>query len=830
MSGDWTTFASGKSVAGPSGCNATPVNLRTGPINNIGSGGVFSGNRIDSRLYTPQARYIANAYLNNLGGFTPDACGNVTYQVPTHENDNQFVGKGDFQLTQKQSVFVRLLESKIYYPAPLGGCQFNTTTEVLSGNCLSNSMLNSTLAGEDQLATSAAVGHTYVLSPTMVNSFRAGFNRTAATLNSAHLFTLCDAGVNMWCGGTPGQFGGATITGALAIGSGLGDGDFWNGYSGSANDDISWVKGAHQMTFGAGWWQGRVTEFNHFAPSGNQVQFTGAATGLGLADFLLGDMSTFTQGLPNSYTSRQNSVNLFFTDTWKISSRLTFNFGLRWEPFLPQQIINGQLSNFDMTRFLAGTKSTVFKNAPLGFYFPGDPGFPDKSAAYTQWMHFDPRGGLAWDPKGDGKTSVRASYAYGYAYIPGIAHEDEGGSNPWGGRVVLNTPLGGLASPWQNQPGGNPFPYSVTPNVAFTPGGQYMTSAYDLPSPTTYSWNLSVQRQIGSSWIASATYIGSRVQHLYINQAINYGQIVGAVVPAANCPPSAANCTANNNSNLQARRVLSQLNPSAGVLVGNMDQWYPYGTQTYNGLVSSIQRRFTRGTSLSFNYTWSHCIGYYQGFNSKPEETTTNPYNPLADRGDCDSDRRHIVNLTGVAQAPKFSNRILGTVVTGWQLAGIYKYQAGAPFSVQTGTDQQLSGIPHQRPNVIDPGAIYTGQLCGRCFYLNKADFAPEALGTVGNLGWNSVLTPAYWDIDLALSRQFRFRERNVIEIRADAFNIANSFVPAFPGTTPAVQANTAAPSSPAVPAFAGINSNQFGQLLNAFPTRKIQFALKYTF
>jgi hypothetical protein len=339
-----------------------------------------------------------------------------------------------------------------------------------------------------------------------------------------------------------------------------------------------------------------------------------------------------------------------------------------------------------------------------------------------------------------------------------------------------------------------------------------------------------VQRQIGSSWIASATYIGSRVQHLYINQAINYGQIVGAVVPAANCPPSAANCTANNNSNLQARRVLSQLNPSAGVLVGNMDQWYPYGTQTYNGLVSSIQRRFTRGTSLSFNYTWSHCIGYYQGFNSKPEETTTNPYNPLADRGDCDSDRRHIVNLTGVAQAPKFSNRILGTVVTGWQLAGIYKYQAGAPFSVQTGTDQQLSGIPHQRPNVIDPGAIYTGQLCGRCFYLNKADFAPEALGTVGNLGWNSVLTPAYWDIDLALSRQFRFRERNVIEIRADAFNIANSFVPAFPGTTPAVQANTAAPSSPAVPAFAGINSNQFGQLLNAFPTRKIQFALKYTF
>ena len=97
-------------------------------------------------------------------------------------------------------------------------------------------------------------------------------------------------------------------------------------------------------------------------------------------------------------------------------------------------------------------------------------------------------------------------------------------------------------------------------------------------------------------------------------------------------------------------------------------------------------------------------------------------------------------------------------------------------------------------------------------------------------MGWNSVLTPAYWDVDLALSRQFRFKERQAIELRADAFNIANAFVPAFPGTTPAVQAATAAPSSPAVPAFAALNSNQFGQLLAAFPTRKIQFALKYTF
>ena len=213
---------------------------------------------------------------------------------------------------------------------------------------------------------------------------------------------------------------------------------------------------------------------------------------------------------------------------------------------------------------------------------------------------------------------------------------------------------------------------------------------------------------------------------------------------------------------------------------------------------------------------------YYQGFNSKPDQTATNPYNPLMDRGNCDSDRRHLVNLTVVAQMPKFSSRMMNTVVSGWQLAGIYRFQSGAPFAVQDGTDQELSGINHQRPNLVDPSHVYTGLTCGRCLYLNKSAFLAQPLGTVGNLGWNNVAGPAYWDIDLALSRQFRFHERHVFEVRADAFNITNTMIPQPP--------STAQPTSGAVPAFAAFNSNQFSQILTAYPTRKIQFALKYTF
>jgi len=168
--------------------------------------------------------------------------------------------------------------------------------------------------------------------------------------------------------------------------------------------------------------------------------------------------------------------------------------------------------------------------------------------------------------------------------------------------------------------------------------------------------------------------------------------------------------------------------------------------------------------------------------------------------------------------------------VTGWQLAGIYKYLAGAPIAVQDGTDQQLSGINHQRPNLIDPNNVYTGQTCGGCFFLNRSAFQAQPLGTVGNLGWNSVVTPAYWDLDLALSRDFRLREGMNLQVRADAFNLSNSMVPAFNPSNPAVQAATAQPTSPSVGAFAALNNSQFGQILNAFPSRKIQFAVKFSF
>jgi hypothetical protein len=253
-----------------------------------------------------------------------------------------------------------------------------------------------------------------------------------------------------------------------------------------------------------------------------------------------------------------------------------------------------------------------------------------------------------------------------------------------------------------------------------------------------------------------------------------------------------------------------------------MDTWDPSGNQRYNGLLVSAQQRLSHGVSMNANWTWSHCIGYFQGFQSKSDQTVTVASNPLFDRGNCDSDRRHIVNITVVAQAPRLKNAVGRAAVTGWQLAGIYSFRSGMPLAIQDGTDRELSGINHQRPNVIDPNNVYTGNTGPSSLYLNPAAFAPQPLGTVGNLGWNAIHGPTYWDMDLALSRQFRIRERQNLELRADAFNVTNSFVSNL--------ATTAQPTSAAVPVFANVSANQFGQILLAYPTRKIQFALKFSF
>jgi hypothetical protein len=196
--------------------------------------------------------------------------------------------------------------------------------------------------------------------------------------------------------------------------------------------------------------------------------------------------------------------------------------------------------------------------------------------------------------------------------------------------------------------------------------------------------------------------------------------------------------------------------------------------------------------------------------NDHPNNTYTNPNNRRADQGDCESDRRHIFNLTTVAATPQFANPKLRAIATGWRLSGIYRRSSGNPLNLVTSSDRALIGVDNQRPNQILQNPFGDKSAAALSNYLNPAAFADPALGTMGNMGRNSIRGPLTWSFDVALSRAFPFAENRRLEFRAEAYNVTNSFRPGNPNTT--------------------IGNRNFGVIRSSAAPRIMQFALKYVF
>ena len=232
--------------------------------------------------------------------------------------------------------------------------------------------------------------------------------------------------------------------------------------------------------------------------------------------------------------------------------------------------------------------------------------------------------------------------------------------------------------------------------------------------------------------------------------------------------------------------------------------------------------RAVRNVNINANYTWSHCIGDATVGNVVANPGANYPHldNRRLDRGNCAGDRRHIVNLTVVAQTPRFANNTLRHVGTGWSLSAIYRYSAGQPLSIASGLDQALSGVVVANPQRVNqvlpnPFAGARGSACANvapCItWLNPAAFAQPALGTLGNMGVLNVVGPLYWQLDTALARSFAVAERQKVEVRAEAFNVLNG-----------VRFNN--------PAVVLSSPNTFGRILGAQDPRIMQFALKWVF
>jgi hypothetical protein len=381
-------------------------------------------------------------------------------------------------------------------------------------------------------------------------------------------------------------------------------------------------------------------------------------------------------------------------------------------------------------------------------------------------------------------------------------------SPPWLSSIIVPTPAGGFENPWQGYPGGNPFPVALSSDTVFVPAGNYYSIPYDAPSTTRHSWNLSIQRQVSTDWLASASYMGSQAVHLWTLRQLNSA----IYFPGGPCTIQGVTYNpCSTTANINARRRLTFDYPNIrGTTISYLNQAEPYGTQNYHGLLLSVQRRASRGVVVGANYTWAHCLGDTE---SKQESTGTpptsylDPNNRAFDRGNCAGDRRQIFNTTAVAEMPQFANPRLRAVAGGWRLSGIYRYSTGQWLSILSGVDRALNGVNSQRAQQV-LGNPYGDKTLTK--YLNPDAFTLPALGTLGNMRTNNVQGPASWQLDVSLSRSFRFRESQRLEVRAEAFNLTNSLRPGNPNTT--------------------WTSPTFGQILTSQDPRIMQFALKYVF
>jgi carboxypeptidase family protein len=784
LAGDWTTFAS-------AGCNGgRPLTLRA----------PFANNRIDPAAYSRTALNLTTRILA-ASPAPEDACGHVRFGRPNKSDTWEAIGRIDFQWSDKHSLFGRYYAPHIYTPTA-----YSLTP---------NNVLNTPATGTDALHQYFAFGSTYLVGPNTVNSFRFSANRVKSNVLGPEAFSACDAGANFYCGYAPKRTN-IAITNGPSVGSAFatGDGGWQNAFN--INDDVSLIRGNHQIALGINprlAWAGLKDNFID-AP---KLNFNGSITGHGLSDFMTGKLFTLTAGGPYYLSEQAWGIAGYAADTWKATPKLTMNYGLRWEPYLPWNMLSGQNHSFDYNRFKQGIKSTVFPNAPAGWNYPGDPGFPGKTGVNKVWGQFGPRVGLAWDVSGDGHTSVRLSYSYSYSYVGPEWREDFSQQNPWANGTQIRTPAGGLDDPWRGIPGGNPFPIIRGAGAQFTQGGDYSTTPYDLQTPRTSSWNLSLQRQIGSDLLVSAAYIGNLTTHIWIQDEIN----PATYLPQASCTLAGVTYTpCSSDASTNARRRFALERPQDPVIMGNVASTLDAATMNYSGLLLTAQRRVAKGINVNANYTWSHCIGDAVDLTAQgPDagETFTSPGNRTFDRGDCNGDRRQIFNLTSVAQTPQFANPTLRKVASSWTLSGIYRRSSGSPLNILAGTDRALNGVQgfiqgqqYQRGSQISAKA-YGDQSGGPMTnWLDRTAFDIPALGTLGNFRRNSVIGPPSWSFDVALSRSFSFRESQRMEFRAEAFNLTNSFRPLNPANT--------------------LTSGTFGQIRTAGDPRILQFALKYVF
>ena len=428
----------------------------------------------------------------------------------------------------------------------------------------------------------------------------------------------------------------------------------------------------------------------------------------------------------------------------------------------------------------------------------------------------EPRVGVAWDPRGAGKTSIRAGFGLHHSLLDNLDYRLDQAA-PFNTTLTLaNVAVSSL---------------NITPSTA-APAGSLISPSNvqtDIDTPAVLSWSLHIEQQIAANISLTVGYVGSHGYHQILSEDQN--EPTPVVCPNPACPAGLGAGTLYFSGTVKA-------NPN----VANTTSWVSKGISNYHGLEVDVRRSFARGLEFRGNYTFSKNLDNGSAWNTSVSANTpafvTYPAQPHLDYGPAATDIRHLVAINGIYDLPFGEGHgigsdlsgVAGRAVSGWTLSAIVALQSGFPFSPQLGYNPTGSGDTRNpvRPN-LNPdfrGNLYPGTPQQ---FFNPAAFTAPAYGTLGNLGRDTLTGPGLANLDVSLLKVTQLGERVRAQFRAEFFNVLNHTNLATPN--PVVFSSGPSQGSAANQTAAAVASPTAGVITaTATTSRQIQLGLKLLF
>jgi hypothetical protein len=562
------------------------------------------------------------------------------------------------------------------------------------------------------------------------------------------------------------------------------------------------IVGTHTFQFGGDFHYDQINERNYDDPNG-AFTFTGSETGLDFADFLIGAPSNFTQASQQLLDSRGKYFGVYGQDSWRARPTLTLNYGLRYEIMTPWYDTQNKLETL-----IPGVESRAFPKAPLGLLVPGDPGVP-RTLSPIKYDNFAPRIGVAYAPTfsegwlgklfgGPGKSSIRAGYGIFYNAIEDSTGFVEVGDAPYG--LYFSDPVTTpLASPYISRVTGAyqgiKFPFTFPPpntspshpdtSFNWAQATPIAGSDYFYPHnvvPYVQEFELSLQRQLGTSTIVTASYVGSVGRHLLTFEESNPGNQAQCLFLSnpANVAPGTSTCGPfgeNNVYTLANGQTVNGTRPIFGINFGSNPYMETVASSSFNSLQISVKHS-EKYVNFLLAYTFEKSID-----DGSTSFDATDPYNSRQSRGLSVFDVPQDLVLSYTVQLP--FNNIIGTsgwtkrLSAGWAVSGITTFATGLPVQLSETDDLSLSGTfsdTIDEPSYANNGSrlfVNRNPRSGQP-YFNPNYFVPEPLGHVGDVMRRYFSGPGINNFDMALLKDTQIRESMQLQFRAEAFNVFN--------------------------------------------------------